>query len=163
MKLDQFVALLVRLFCIHLFVTVILRSIWALASYSYNRFPSNQEMFFAYLAIIVSMFIIIFVLWNYSLFIAKKIIPNVSKEKLNIPVSFIELQTLCFSVLGVWIGVEGIVKLGHHIINLGFFESLGADSNFDGWPEIIRIVIGIFLIVGAEGLSKTIRILRKKP
>lgn len=159
MKIDQLVALIVRLFVIYLFIGVIFRSGMMLVSLISQYEGDINASTVGYAILLVSLLIVLGLLWKYALYVAKKIIPS-TDGAIKTSVSFEELETLCFTVLGFWVAMDSLVITVQYLLDIEFAKFSGATVEVHLFGYIGRLAVGIWLVLGSKGIVKTIRKLR---
>ena len=76
-----------------------------------------------------------------------------NKDVVSEDIGFNQLYSASFSLLGVYFFIDGCSKFLGRIIPTIIKESRGAQFDFD-WPSAIELLLGLFLFLGATGLSK---------
>ena len=154
MKPEHVVAIALRLFAI------------ALLLYTLSSFIGSAWVFFAsgsndgatVLMIIVTVLMLAgtLFLWRFSLWIASKLVRfDKSIDKISTSISVDELQTMAFTVLGIYLLLKGVTAG----IYWGFlFNALrGYDIDALQWASMLmtvaEILLACFLAFGAKGLT----------
>lgn len=167
LKLEQIVGVLIRCFAINLFVVVILfqAQLFLMAASYGGPGPMSRSDFLSYLYSVLSTAVelgIIIFLWQKPLLIAKKLIPLGEGQTVRLNLTFEELQTLCFTVIGFWIAVNGCLRsiedVVHIIVSNGAFK-MELDYT-RGAIGLVQFLIGLSVAISAKGYSKILTRLR---
>jgi len=166
MPKEQIVGIAVRLFAIYLALET-LRYASGLLPYAGSQSPNNISLaFIATLAIFP--LLAAFLLWRFPLSVASKLIPEIQHQDQRPTLSSIEIQTIAFSILGVWVLTTSIrdsfywITFVYQIKKTGLrYEVLPPDKVGDIVATIIELIIGFYLLFGSRGLAGFIHRIRQ--
>jgi len=162
-KPEHVVAVALRLFAIFLAVSIL----GSLTSSTWLYITSAPDKGFA-LIMIASMILVAFVafaLWRYAFWIASKLIRF--DDSMTRPptswASFEEIQTVAFTVLGVYFSFRAIAEM---IYWLSFFIGSPVSPDPQQWALMLRtladFVLAGFLVFGPRGLGRSVFITSDK-
>lgn len=162
MKLEQLVALIVRFFVLYVsfFVVFEYGMILVVQIAQYEGIINRSTAGFALLLVVL--LVMGGLLWKYPLWVARKIIPETGGEPVKISLTFEQLQTLGFTLLGFWIAADSLVVALQVLLNVEVAKLHGAELQVRLFGYLARLVLGIWIILGANGISRVILRLRGK-
>ena len=145
---------------------IIVKTLPAIQSLIYAIFPStltgvktHDPTFYRLFLLIIVVSSIIFGL---ALIIFRKSLGRFmaaeNKDVVTEHIGFNQLYSASFSLLGVYFLIDGCSKFLGRIIPALITESRGAQFDFD-WSSGIELLLGLFLFLGASGISKLSSIL----
>ncbi|MDB6062006.1 MAG: hypothetical protein JWM78_2109 [Verrucomicrobiaceae bacterium] len=147
----QIVGVTVRLFSVWI-ATWGLRNLPAFWVFGVSDAPLSARIFSYTISFL--MLLIAMLLWHFPLTVTKKLIPvaaNTESTNLNLP----QFRNVCTSLLGLWVLSSAVPNSGYAVVVL-----LARSSPLDGAAHAsiarltLDILIGIWLLFGARGLTK---------
>ena len=172
MKLDQLVALIIRLFIVYVFVSVVYQQIAGIFMMALELAQSGERPMLGALigASVATIAILIFgvLLWKCSPFIARKVISTSDASTIKLSLSFEEIQEICFSTIGLSVMISGILAFTRDISFYKFLSMFQHQSEVrvDYQPQLhaladtLHILIGLYLLLGARGIINLLKKIR---
>jgi hypothetical protein len=116
------------------------------------------------LAIVLFPILAAILLWFFPLTVAGKLIPDTKPEELPIALSGTEIETVAFSILGLWILATAIPDI-FHWATFGYLVKASGVGRAQLTPEnignivgtVVELVIGFWLLFGSKGIAGLIR------
>ncbi len=163
MNPEQVIAVAVRLFAIGLAVYAVTGAVGTAPVYFTGKFEPS-----VCLLVVGATFLILvaaLLLWRFPLWIASKLFPyGHSRSGGSISVSSGELQTVAFTVLGIYFMFKAVVAAVYWVFWFSSVRSLGFDPAADHWASVLKtlaeLVLACLLVFGARGLTVLIRKVR---
>jgi hypothetical protein len=161
-KPEHVVAIALRLFAIAL--TLYTVSSFVGSAWVFLASGSNNGASVLVVVVTVLMLAVAFLLWRFPLWIASKLVRfNDSINKISSSISVDELQTMAFTVLGIYLLLKGLTA-GIYWVFL--FNALrGYDIDARQWASMLmtiaEILLACFLVFGAKGLTVLISKVRQ--
>jgi len=153
---EQIVALAIRVFAVFLLVYG-LRSLSTFVPIGYiNDMASEAWIWIAVFAIVL--FGIVWLLWFFPLSIARKLLPRTTQKSTEVAVSAQEIETIAFTVLGLWVLSTGVPDIIYWITywltiaNASVDPDISLDRLGYTLATVMEIIIGVWLMFGAKGL-----------
>ena len=165
MKIDQVVALLVRVFAVYLLSIILFNAVAsALAFSNYGQGAAHipPVAFFGLFVLLT----IVAVLWFCPLLIARSVMPKSDAPDSKINVSYDDLAALCFGLLGLWIAVGACADLLRHVFLLAKTEwaSAGTMRVSRAYGNLleyaVQLVMGCLIFCGAGKIAALARRMR---
>ena len=171
MRKSEFSLILIRLLGIYFIV----QSIASLSNFGWiftiNEMNNSAE-YASWLTNIITIFgpsIVYLICGSLLLIFSKRIglkITSDSSEEIPVVDNLKELQAILFSVAGIWVVVSTIGKFVHSVITMISLSSAPYPDKYirDSWFDLaangLQIFVGIFLIIQAPTISKSLTKLR---
>lgn len=149
----QIVAAVVRLFSVWL-ATWALRNLPAYWVFDQQGVTFSQRI--SVVAFSVLMLAIAVALWFFPFAVAKKLVPEQKVSEYPI-VSQANFQRLATSLLGLWTLIDAVPNGGYALVALSMRSAPLDGGAYSTITQVaIRLIIGIWLLFGAEGMWKFI-------
>ena len=140
---------------------IIVKTLPAIQSLIYSLLPSSISgvkthdpmLYSLFLSIIVASSIIfglVLIIFRKSL---GRLMAAEKEDSVSENIGFNQLYSASFSLLGIYFFIDGCSKLLGRVIPALIKESRGTQIDFD-WSSAIELLLGLFLFLGASGLSK---------
>jgi hypothetical protein len=163
MNPEHVVAVAVRLFAIGLTVYVVTGAVGTAPVYFTRKFEPS-----VFLLVVGGTFLTLvaaLLLWRFPLWIASKLLPyDHSRSGGSSSVTGGELQTVAFTVLGIYFMFKAVVAAVYWVFWFSSVRSMGFDPAADQWASVLKtlaeLVLACFLVFGARGLTGLIRKVR---
>lgn len=117
MKPEQIVGLIIRCLALYLFFAVTFPPLVML-----NETPTSVGDYAAhsldptYILLIALGTVVPLFLWFFALDIARKLIPSDADATVKAPLTFEQLETLCFSIFGLWLALRGATDFLYRLL-----------------------------------------------
>ena len=155
----QMVAVLVRLFALWLAIRTVLE---IPAIYSFLSSENDATFRLASLSVAIASLIFCVLLWKFPLWVSKRIVPG--DKEAGISISQNEFLSVGITLLGIWTVIEALPPLVRQFLFMHADENAGIVLGDDFYAYVyalgLKILIGIWLVVGAPGLRKVLSWLR---
>ena len=164
MKPEHIVAVAVRLFAIGLTVYAVSNTLGTAPIYFVGGFESSVFL----LVIVVTLLTLVtaFLLWRFPLWIASRLFRyDDSESRPSTSITGDELQTVGFTVLGIYFLFKAVIAGVYWIFWFGSVRSKGFEPDANQWASVLmtiaEFVLACFLVFGARGLAGLIRKARR--
>lgn len=158
MSVSQITAVGIRLFAVWVVLYVLSNApaMW--------RFNISEGITGANFAIVVGSLLLLLVaaaMWFFPLGIARLLVPRGPRgpeQSTSIPGSFAQVEALAFCLLGLWVLAEVVpeafywIFMSYHASRLEAQLDLGVRDWSMMAVTVVKVVIGIWLVLGAKGL-----------
>lgn len=150
MKLEQFVAVFIRLSVIYVVATIIFQNILILTALAAQL--QLGKPFWFQVVFVLAVSAVLIALWKNAPRLAARMTPAPTDAHMQTPFTLDALQTTCFTILGVWISVDSLIGLvGYLIAGGAVFKALAYG---------LRLVLGVALLFGAPRLTRWLNKIR---
>lgn len=160
MNPEHVVAVAVRLFAIGLTVYAVTNTVGSTPFYFGGEFESKIFL----LVVVVTLLTLgaAFLLWRFPLWIASKLFKyDHFESRASASITGSELQTVAFTVLGIYFLFKAIVAGVYWIFWFSSVRSMGFDPDAKAWASVlmtlVEFVLACFLVFGARGVTELIR------
>ncbi len=165
MQKEQIVAIAVRLFAIFLVVYAFRH---ASSMLPLTNYPPPQNISYIFIAsATLPLLLAALLLWIFPLTIAAKLLPRSRRTESAGALSATEIQAVAFSILGLWVLTTAVPDIFYWITYVYVMKNGGVDNsafspNLSGriGATVVELVIGIWLLFGARGLTGLLRLAR---
>ncbi|MDO9334381.1 MAG: hypothetical protein Q7T57_07675 [Dehalococcoidales bacterium] len=111
-----------------------------------------------YAVLLLLLLIVLFFLWRKTDYIVKKLVGEVDAQEQIINISGSDLYRLLLRIMGIYMILTTIPEISRILFQYFYYQAdVFALHNFDFiyWvPQIVKIIIGICLVIGNEGIRK---------
>ena len=161
MTKEQIVALAIRLFSVFLFIYGI-RAIGTIVPIN----DLDQMSMMAWILTIVfalAFSAIAVLLWFFPLLVARKLLPVSDQKEGKSVVALQDIDVIAFSVIGLWILATAIPDMVYWImmwsvlLNKVSINDVSFDYIASSVSTVLELCIGLWLLVGAQGLRGVVR------
>lgn len=149
----QLVALLVRLFALWLAIRTVLE-----VPAIYNFLSDEKDATYRVVSLVAAFASLAFcvLLWKFPLWISKRIVPG--DKEAGISISQNEFLSIGITLIGIWTVIDALPPLVRQFLFINADENagvvLGDDFYAYVYALVFKVIIGIWLFVGAPGIRK---------
>ncbi len=158
MKADQLIAIIIRLCVIYLFLNSILPLMVMLPSLWKSYMQDDAIVSSTFSVAVLSL--MLWAAWKFALSIARGIIPKSDEVALPLSMSVERLESLCFSVLGMWLCASNFAGFLRLMISMRPFNPQEIIFSMHALQYLVAFAIGLWLLLGSRGILKVINKLR---
>ena len=159
MKLEQIVAVVVRMFVIYLLLVVVFQygiTLTTLIKQNQHIDPKISRIFASTFLILL---VVLGLLWAFALRVGRGIVPK-DDGATTTSVSMEKLEVLGFSLIGIWAVVYTLpefLQYGFYVMNL---DAASTKTKIGLYGSLAQCLIGLGLMIGARPLGRMLQKLR---
>ena len=160
MKIEQLTTVLVRFFAIFMLLTIIFHYGMAMSAIIMQNHKLDVEgniVIFATFAVLLAA---IGLLLYFAPAIARAIIPAKTSDEAAVNVSAERLETLFFSVVGLWLVVSAMPEIVQYTIYMLVMDAVSSKTEIGLFGQVVKMLTGLWLLIGSKGVVNTLRKLR---
>lgn len=159
MKLDQLVALIIRLFAVYFSLTVFFQSVGSFAAAAIEMDAFVRTFVIGQAIQLGAMAAMLALLWRFPLFLARRIIPKGKDSLVRLTVTADELQTLGFSFIGFYVLLDSFLDIVSNVV-FAHKEHGGLSMEVHFTSDVVRFIVGFLILFGARGFTRAVKRLR---
>lgn len=156
-KLEQIVAVVVRCFLIYLMLVVGFQYVMLIGTFMSQSSLSGAAFF---LLASLAIYVVLIVAMYKAPTIARKIMPNADTAVVKMSISPQQMEVICLRVIGIWLAADSLAEFASLLFHVSGSDGRGSFVDLRLTEYGLRVLIGIALALGAQGLSNAIRKLR---
>lgn len=161
MKLEQIVAVMVRVFVAYLFLVVVFQYGMTLATLIMQNQQIDPKVSRIFVATFFTLLLILGLLWRFALRVGRGIVPK-GEASPTTPVTMERLEILGFSLVGVWAVVYTLpdfLQYGFYVYSL---DAASTKTKIGLYGSMAQCLLGLGLMVGAAPLARGLQKLRER-
>lgn len=159
MKIDQIVAVMVRIFTAYLFLVVVFQYGMTLATLIMQNQHVDPKVSIVFVSTFFVLLAIIALLWFFAARVGRGIVPK-SDATAATPVTMERLEVLGFALVGAWAVVYTLpdfLQYGFYVYSL---DAASTKTKIGMYGSMAQCLLGLGLMVGAAPLARCLQKLR---